>query len=197
MKKSKLFAMLTAVALVAAIGVGSTFAYLTAKTDDVVNTFTFDNTIQLDLKESEVELNDAYQYVDADGADTWTVTKNDYKDVVPGQKVFKDPTVTVKANSTACYVFVKVEYNAKQFAEIKIIDDWTAVKDNAGYYYMEVAKDVTNDQTFTVFNEVQVLSTLKETDKLDQITVKAAAIQSRELELADAFAAVQNEYTGF
>lgn len=196
MKKSKLFAMLTAVTLVAAIGVGSTFAYLTAKTDDVVNTFTFDNTIQLDLKESEVELDDAYQYVDADGADTWTVTKNDYKDVVPGQKVFKDPTVTVKANSTACYVFVKVEYNAKQFAEIVILDGWKAVADKEGYYYREVEKKDA-DQYFTVFEEVQVLSTLKETDKLDQITVKAAAIQSRELELADAFAAVQNEYTGF
>ena len=40
MKKAKLLTMLGAVALIGAIGVGSTLAYLSSTTDEVVNTFT-------------------------------------------------------------------------------------------------------------------------------------------------------------
>ena len=40
MKKAKLLTTLAAVTLIGAIGVGSTFAYLSSKTGTVVNTFT-------------------------------------------------------------------------------------------------------------------------------------------------------------
>ena len=59
MKKTKLLTTLGAVALIGAIGVGSTFAYLTSETGVVKNTFTvgkvqFDTSMGVGLTESEV-----------------------------------------------------------------------------------------------------------------------------------------------
>ena len=52
--KKKLLALILSVAVVASIAAAGTLAYLTAQTDDVVNTFTVGN-IQIDLKEHVVD----------------------------------------------------------------------------------------------------------------------------------------------
>ena len=77
-----------------------TMAYLTSTTDVVHNTFTVGN-VQITLDEAKVT-----EYgVEVAGAER--VTENEYR-LIPGHTYTKDPTVTVIANSEACYVFTKV-----------------------------------------------------------------------------------------
>lgn len=84
-----------AILLVCATVVG-TLAYLTAKTS-VTNTFTVGN-VSITMDETDVDNS-------TPGADR--DTKNSYK-LLPGKEYVKDPTITVKAMSEDCYVFVKV-----------------------------------------------------------------------------------------
>ncbi|MFI3327248.1 MAG: SipW-dependent-type signal peptide-containing protein [Clostridia bacterium] len=72
-----------ALCLVAALAVGGTLAYLTDSTDSKVNEFTVDESIDIELNESD---ND------------WTLT--------PGTTQEKDPAITVLADSS--YVFIEV-----------------------------------------------------------------------------------------
>ena len=83
MKNKKLLTTLGAVALLGAIGVGSTLAYLTDTTGTVTNTFTVgnvtfddDNEVGSGLRESDVIRDKDGNYVDNDGDNTWTVIKN-------------------------------------------------------------------------------------------------------------------------
>lgn len=82
---TKVFLSLLALVLVAGCAVGGTIAWLTATTEPVVNTFTY-GKIKIDLAET---------------------TGNAYK-IIPGVNISKDPKVTVKADSEACWLFVKV-----------------------------------------------------------------------------------------
>ena len=118
-----------AMVLVTLIGcaIGGTLAWLTDETQEIVNTFTVGN-IDIDLTE----------------------TKTNFK-MVPGDTIDKDPVVTVKGGSEACWLFVKVEEanDLDDFIAYEIADGWTAVTDHAGYYYREVAAG-TADQNFAV-----------------------------------------------
>lgn len=100
MKKRTLLIMSVAVALVCALAVGATLAYLTSLTGPVTNTFTVGN-VTITLDESGV---DEYGKV-ISGADP--VTGNRYK-LIPGHTYVKDPTIHVDADSEDCYLFVKV-----------------------------------------------------------------------------------------
>ena len=82
--KKKTLALVLALTLLVAGVVGGTLAWLTDQTAEVKNTFTVGD-INIGLTE----------------------TTTDYK-MVPGNTIAKDPTVTVKANSEACWLFVKV-----------------------------------------------------------------------------------------
>ena len=113
--------------------------------------------------------------------------------MVPGNTIAKDPTVTVKANSEACWLFVKVtgSTNLKDFITYAIAEGWTELE--AGVYYREVPAS-TADQTFSVLagNAVTVKSnvtkTKLETAKTDAptLTFKAYAIQKDHFTTADA-----------
>lgn len=116
MKKKVL--SIVAVILVLCCAIGGTLAWLTDKTDPVVNTFTVGD-INIELTESE----------------------NLNLKMVPGNTITKDPKVTVKANSEACWLFVKVEESANfdSFMTYDMADGWTELPGVAGVYYREVA----------------------------------------------------------
>lgn len=139
------FVTLLALVLVFGCAVGGTFAWLTAKTDAVVNTFTYGD-INIGLAET---------------------TGNDYK-IVPGVNISKDPKVTVTAGSEACWLFVKVEEkdwpafketdNNKAKIDYKIASGWTELEGVSGVYYREVGA-VTEDTSFKVIeNDVITVS---------------------------------------
>jgi len=172
--KKKTLALVLALTLLVAGVVGGTLAWLTDQTAEVKNTFTVGD-INIDLTE----------------------TNRDYK-MVPGNTIAKDPTVTVKANSEACWLFVKVteSENLDTFITYAIAEGWTKLQD--GVYYREVPASAA-DQTFSVLagNTVTVKSdvtkTMLKTAKTDAptLTFKAYAVQKDNVASAsDAWAKV-------
>lgn len=135
--KKKTLALVLALTLLVAGVVGGTLAWLTDRTAEVKNTFTVGD-INIGLTE----------------------TTTDYK-MVPGNTIAKDPTVTVKANSEACWLFVQVteSTNLKDFITYAIAEGWTELQD--GVYYREVPASAA-DQTFPVLagNTVTVNNTV-------------------------------------
>ena len=194
MKKTKLLTTLGAVALIGAIGVGSTFAYLSATTKTVTNTFTVGNVsfegLNDGLTESLVKRDSNGNYVDADEAGVWSVTENKYENLVAGEDLYKDPTVHIAANSEDCWVYAKI-VNTNPDLTITYSSDWKDVtadyktakqiEDDIDYVvYAKVAKveksaKVTNS---TIFTNVHVGDTVTGKTTFNPITVKACAVQA-------------------
>ena len=97
MKKKSLITMLVALSLVAVVGIGATLAYLSDSTQTLDNTFTVGADIDISLVEHEGNV-----------SGNEITTGKAFTDLQPGDVLYKDPTVTVSANSTACRVFMKV-----------------------------------------------------------------------------------------
>lgn len=163
---SRAFIALLALVLVIGCVAGGTVAWLVAKTEPVVNTFTYGN-INIALAET---------------------TGTNYK-VIPGTVIEKDPKVTVKAGSEACYLFVKVEkVGTFTGMSYEIADGWTALEGENGVYYRQVGS-VTADTSFEVIkgNEITVSETLtKENIPSAQPTLKITAYAVQQENIADA-----------
>lgn len=136
---TRAFVALLALVLVIGCVAGGTVAWLVAKTDPVVNTFTYGD-INITLTET---------------------TGPNYK-IVPGVDISKDPKVTVKANSEDCWLFVKVEESGTFVANkvtYAIADGWTQGDDTkipANVYYRAVDA-VTADTDFGVLKDNKVI----------------------------------------
>lgn len=161
--KKKSLALLLAIAIVVVGVVAGTVAWLTDQTPSVTNTFTTSD-INIELKE----------------------TKNNFQ-MIPGWNIEKDPKVTVKTGSEACYLFVKLEKstNFDTFMTYEMADGWTALPEAPGVYYREVAA-ATADTTFEVLkgNQVTVKGTVTKAqmnaltaDTYPTLTVTAYASQ--------------------
>lgn len=133
----KTLTLVLSLALAVAIGIGGTLAWLTAKTEEVKNTFTVGN-INITLTEEA-------------GGNT-----KEFK-MVPGQTITKDPKVTVKAGSEACWLFVKIEEstNLDNFISYAVADGWTALTGVDGVYYRAVDA-TTTDMVYPVLTGNQV-----------------------------------------
>lgn len=186
---SRAFIALLALVLVIGCVAGGTVAWLVAKTDPVVNTFTYGN-INIDLTEN------------AGG------TEKQFK-IIPGTNITKDPKVTVKAGSEACWLFVKVEEvgaistSTTALVHYAIDAGWTQLKDKdgkdvSGVYY-RLVDAVDKDAVFNVLkgNEIIVSGELtKETIKeyavqQPKLTFTAYAVQKENIDTAaDAWAKV-------
>lgn len=131
--KKKSLALLLAIAIVVVGVVAGTVAWLTDQTPSVTNTFTTSD-INIELKE----------------------TKNNFQ-MIPGWNIEKDPKVTVKAGSEACYLFVKLEKseNFDTFMTYEMAEGWQALPGNDGVFYREVAA-ATADTAFEVLKDNQV-----------------------------------------
>ena len=133
----KVWISVAAIALVLCCAIGGTLAWLSTKTDPVINTFT--------VGDINIEL---------------TETTTNFK-MVPGNTIVKDPKVTVNAGSEACWLFVKVEKSANfdDFMTYEIADGWTALESETGVYYRTVDA-TTADSDFAVLKDNKV--TVKE-----------------------------------
>ena len=140
--KKKTLALVLALTLLVAGVVGGTLAWLTDQTAEVKNTFTVGD-INIGLTETTTD----YKMVPGN-----TIAKdptvNETKNIVKTAEG-ADPTVTVKANSEACWLFVKVteSENLDTFITYAIAEGWTELQD--GVYYREVPAS-NADQTFSV-----------------------------------------------
>lgn len=130
--KKKILALTLVFALALALGIGGTVAWLTAQTDPVVNTFTVGD-INIALAET---------------------TGNNYT-FVPGDKLAKDPMVTVLEGSEACYLFIKIDAKNNSLGAVDPILTWSPangwtklVTEDAEVYYRQVdAVPVDNNDT--------------------------------------------------
>ncbi|MCR4998967.1 MAG: hypothetical protein K6A05_03905 [Lachnospiraceae bacterium] len=209
MKNTKLVATLGAVALVAAVGLGSTLAYLSDTAGPVTNTFTFGNVsfdkLKGGLRESEVardedETADTYgQYIDVDNktnedgntVEEWTITDTQgYTDLYPGETVFKDPTVFLADDSNDAWVYAKVVYDKDQYT-INYSSNWVVIDDLSTDDYDFVAKTdavMEGGDHSTIFSSVTVSDAEDILDEdLSDIVISAAAVQA--LGFADSAAA--------
>ena len=149
---TRAFVALLALVLVIGCVAGGTVAWLVAKTDPVVNTFTYGD-INIGLAET---------------------TGPDYK-IIPGKDIEKDPKVTVTAGSEACWLFVKVEKTGT-FVDGKvtyaIADGWMALPGVDGVYYRQVGS-VTENTAFSVLegDKITVSENLTK-DEIKNITSK-------------------------
>ena len=134
------FIAVLALVLVIGCAVGGTIAWLTAQTDPVVNTFTYGD-INIELTETKPE--------------------NQQAKIIPGVDIEKDPKVTVKANSEACWLFVKVEETGTFVTgkvTYSIATGWTqgdGTNIPANVYYRAVDA-VTNDTDFAVLKDNKI-----------------------------------------
>lgn len=123
--------LIAAVCLVAILttAVVGTIAWLTDKTETVKNTFSPSN-IDITLAEP----------------------KNLDLKMVPGTTITKDPVVTVKKDSEACWLFVKIEKanNFDAFMAFAVAAGWTELTEGSGIYYRQVVASSTADQTFGI-----------------------------------------------
>lgn len=136
MKKNvkKVILTVLSVALIVALSVTATLAWLQDTTEPVVNTFT-EGKVDIDLYETK---------------DGEKVMANSYK-MVPGDVLAKDPAVEVLAVSEACWLFVKVEEinDVDSFLDYDIAEGWTLVPGETNVYYRAVA-DTDDVQKFYV-----------------------------------------------
>ena len=182
---TKTLVALLSLVLLLGCSLGGTLAWLSDSTGPVKNTFTVGD-INISLDESTT----------------------DYK-IVPGVNIAKDPKVTVKANSEACWLFVKVDEaywpdfkdgDARK-VDYTIAEGWKELGSETGVYYREVgASD--NAQEFYVLdgNTVTVSENLTKSE-LQQITTNptltftAYAVQQEGVGIQEAWNIAQGEAT--
>lgn len=170
---AKLLLMISAVTLVLCSIVGGTVAWLIAQTAPVKNTFTYGD-INITLTETDTD----------DGDDD--PNTNSYN-MVPGVDIYKDPKVTVLADSEDNWLFVKLEESTDPsfdaFMTYNMADGWIALDGVDGVYYREVDQSA-NDTAFNVIenNTVTVLDTVTKAQlnaltEYPTLTVTAYAVQ--------------------
>ena len=169
MNKKKLIPLLSAVALVGVIGVGSTLAYFTD--NDAANNVVTMGHVNIELDEPE------FSAANEDN----TITN-----VVPNQTITKDPTITVVAGSESCYLRAKIditELNADETADLlentNIGEDWVLAEDGY-YYYQNAVSKSDEDQTVDLFDTVVIPAEWgnEVADLTFEINVSAEAVQA-------------------
>ena len=128
--KKKSLALVLALTLLVVCVVAGTLAWLTAKSDTVVNTFTASD-IEVKLEETKGT----------------TVTGGKEFKMIPGYELEKDPKAWVVAGSEDCYLFVKLDWanntytsgeTTKSYLDWAIADGWTLVSGETNVYYRTV-----------------------------------------------------------
>lgn len=161
MKKKKIAAIVTSVALIAAVGIGATLAYFTDQ----------------DTKQNVITMGkvDGSLVEDGDG-DRQDDGSYQYPDVKPGDTLSKVPTVTLAADSEDAYVRMDIEitgletltalvgnvqkeYNDILKDSLTLGAGWT--KGNDGYYYYntKLTKAAPGNVTTPVFSTVEIPKT--------------------------------------
>lgn len=169
----KILITIVATVMVCACIVGGTVAWLMDKTEAVTNTFVV-GKIDIDLTES--------------------IDNTQPFKMIPGETISKDPIVTVKSGSEACWLFVKIDESTNpkfgDYLTYTIATGWTALGENPGVFYREVEAVTTqNDVTYPVLdgNIVTVKNTVTN-DMTGQptLTFTAYAIQKSGFDTAAA-----------
>lgn len=170
--------------------ISGTIAWLTSKSETVTNTFTYGD-INITLSETDTK-------------DDNDLNTNTYE-MVPGNKITKDPLITLAENSEDCYIFVKLEKtdNFDNYMEYQILENWLLLEGTDNVYYQEVSKATTKQEFYILKdNSISVKESvtkrmLNELDKdgienYPKLNITAYAVQ-RDSEL-DAISTASNAW---
>lgn len=193
MKKNVMTAIVSG-AMVGCLAIGGTFAYLTANSGTVKNTFS--GSAALGVKIMETATDDTTYDVEykgeklADGASKsteWLAEGNDgfdYINVVPGAVIKKDVDVKVDSNATASYLFVKVTGETADY-DLNIGSEWKLVDADNNIYVLttdgtawKVIDADDQEQAIDVFDTVTVNNALTEVKDVNDIVVTGAVVQA-------------------
>ncbi len=174
MKKNKtslrVIALVAVLALAMGAVIGGTLAYLMDKTDPVVNTFTYGN-INIKLEETEGITTD---------------TGKIFTEVMPGEKIAKDPKIKVEGGSKDCWLYVQIDKSEEfdAFMSYALADGWTQLEGYDNIWFREVTSspnaqwfEVLKDNQVTVRPEVTKEMVDSLNNKLPSITFTAYAVQ--------------------
>ena len=142
--KKKIYIIIVSILSICSFLVGTSVAWLSSTTDTVVNTFTYGD-INIKIEETDTKDNDNNEFT------------NEYK-MLPGNKITKDPKITVLANSEDSYLFVEIKEseNFKDFMKYELVEGWTLVEGTENVYVREVTKS-DKDQEFFVLKDNTVI----------------------------------------
>ena len=178
MKKTLITILATV--LVCCCVVGGTLAWLMDSTQTVTNTFTVGN-VDITLTEKGTE------------------TTAESFSMVPGRVIPKDPKVTVKVGSEACWLFVKIKetnntfgdaQNSQKFVTYAIAGGWTLLEESEGVYVYW--RSVTADQ-IAAGAEYSVLAGNQVTANSNATATDFAALGENKPALSFTAYAVQSE----
>lgn len=162
MNKKKLVTTLGSLALVGAIGVGATLAYLTSNTDPVTNTFTLSDNVKIVLDE---------QNYNSQLADR--VTANEYENVVPDVDYPKDPTITLGNVDLDQYAFIAIDESAHMSIVDLNDDNWDLIDEQNG---VKVYVYHNGDDYVVTANDDTIVSPIEETEKDFQAGIQLPAL---------------------
>jgi hypothetical protein len=146
--KSKITIIIISILSICSFIIGTSVAWLSSKTDTVINTFTYGD-INIKIEESDTGDNDNNEFT------------NEYI-MLPGNTITKDPKITVLKNSEDSYLFIEINksQNFDNFMTYELVSDWTLLPNTNNVYYKEVSKKDA-DQEFYIIKDNKV--TVKET----------------------------------
>lgn len=202
--KKKIVSICLAVALLA-LSVAGTLAYFTDTTDKVQNTFTV-GKVDITLTESSPAQEGFIQGVVGTNA-------IDYKNIMPGQKLSKQPIIKVEDDSQPCYVFAELIVNGydKLYAALEaagidatqldnlligrdlgtgdVIDAW--MSDDKTFHIVFTKGVMNAGATWTLFDGIQVPAEFEQDDcaALGTVGLDVIAYAVQEAEVADIAAA--------
>ena len=191
MKMKKTLTAVVALALVAAVSVAGTMAYLTDKTGPVTNTFTAGSLgadMKLALLETPAQQGTDGQYTLTDG--TPVANGQEYANVLPGSTNAMDPHVNVTGLTTDAYLFIEVVNDESDAIEASVnTDNWTLMEGvtskttDAKVYKYHADGKVANGQTLDKIyvlkdNTFKVGTTMTNSDEMKPIVVKAYICQA-------------------
>lgn len=179
LKSKRVLTLVLALTLLVTCAIGGTVAWLVTQTDPITNTFTIG------------DINIAWK----DDTTSSSLT------VVPGQTTTQSATVTVKAGSEACWLFIKVssdvttndDFNKTVFTFTTTSDGWTQLDGQDGVWYKEISNKVESDTDHSISYTTTVNSEITKADLTKitkaEVTIVAGAIQKSGFDTAaDAFA---------
>lgn len=102
-KNKKMFTMVGSLALVGAVAVGATLAYLSDNTSTITNTFTVGNNISVQISEKDIDGNPSDRVNVQDTAD-----EQNYGQLTIGDDYDKDPRVDLLSASPDSYLYIYV-----------------------------------------------------------------------------------------
>lgn len=214
MKRKNMAAMVTSIALVGVVAVGGTLALLSQGSNTVNNTFTVGEgytTNDIILSESDVKQNfDGSYVVNTDtkrGEVVYTALDgqkryqtNSYTDLVTGTTIYKDPMVSIAANTPSSWVVAHIGQvdaalatstfdadNTSWYQVKKENGKWTVAEKPVGTAENENAPSTIESDTYYIYEQVVTKqATVRELPELfTTLKVTATALDTGATSLSD------------